>query len=74
LAKITIDEARCKSCSYCVVSCPKKLIEIRDSINQLGYNPAYFPQERDDDCTSCTLCAQMCPEVLITVYKEEKTS
>lgn len=74
MAKITIDEARCKSCGYCVESCPKKLIEIRDSINQLGYHPAYFPQDSEGPCTGCALCGQMCPEVLITVYKEEKTA
>lgn len=74
LAKIIIDEARCKSCGYCVESCPKKLIEFREVINQLGYHPAYFASDKEKDCTGCTLCGQMCPEVLITVYKEEKTA
>jgi len=72
LQKVIIDEARCKACGYCVSACPKSLIELGDSINQLGYQPAFFLKEREDECTSCALCAQMCPDVLIEVFKEEK--
>lgn len=74
MARIVIDESRCKSCRYCVEACPRKLIEIRESINQLGYQPAFFSPEREKDCSGCALCAQMCPEVLIEVFKEEKSA
>jgi 2-oxoglutarate ferredoxin oxidoreductase subunit delta len=72
LRKVIIDEARCKACGFCVSACPRNLIELGGPINQLGYQPAFFLKNKEDECISCALCAEMCPDVLIEVFKEEK--
>jgi 2-oxoglutarate ferredoxin oxidoreductase subunit delta len=68
---ITIDEARCKGCTYCADACPYHLIEMGKHINATGYHPAVY-LDGDRKCTGCTLCAITCPEVAILVYKAAK--
>ncbi len=77
MGKIVIQQEGCKGCAYCVLACPRELIIIDQSrINNLGYNPALFKDNGDNNnkaaCTGCALCAEICPEVLIEVYREKK--
>lgn len=67
MAKITIREERCKGCGLCVLSCPKKLLEISDKSNKNGY----FVVKIDDmdACVGCASCAVMCPDCVITVER-----
>lgn len=73
MAKIVIDEARCKGCALCTIACPRNLLRLSEKINRHGYLPAEMPADGEQDCTSCALCAQMCPDVAIAVYRQEKT-
>jgi 2-oxoglutarate ferredoxin oxidoreductase subunit delta len=71
MAKIVINQDRCKSCQYCINACKKKLIFIDTSkINIIGYHPAAF--EDKGECIGCALCAEVCPDVAIEVYKNER--
>lgn len=75
--RIQIDRERCKGCGLCIAVCPKKQIEISDSLNTKGYYPARFREEGVQDdavrkCTGCALCAVMCPDVAIEVYRQVK--
>jgi len=46
MKKIVIDEMRCKGCSLCVQTCPKKVIVIdNEKLNAKGYNPAVTNDE-----------------------------
>ncbi|GFE58679.1 ATP-binding protein [Geobacter sp. AOG1] len=67
MAKIVIDEIRCKGCGLCTLACHGKLLSLSEKINIQGYTPAAitFPEK----CTGCALCAEMCPDVAITVFK-----
>ncbi len=65
-----IEIDRCKGCGLCVEVCPKKVLEISDKVNTLGYFPAY--QARPGDCVYCTTCCIMCPDVAITITKIEE--
>lgn len=67
--KIEIDRELCKGCSYCVLNCPKKLLEIDTTFNSKGFYPAVIKSE--NGCTGCALCAVSCPDIAIEVYKEE---
>jgi len=67
---IVINEERCKGCGLCTIACPKKLISLSDTPNNLGFAMAVFSGA--ESCTGCTLCAEMCPDVAITVFKEPK--
>jgi 2-oxoglutarate ferredoxin oxidoreductase subunit delta len=64
---IKIKKDKCKSCEFCVIYCPKKLISIDVSLNKKGYRVARFKE--DGGCTGCSFCAIVCPEVAIEVYK-----
>ena len=68
-----IDKDTCKGCGLCVEVCPKKVLELSEEVNTMGYFPAH--QARPDDCVYCTTCCIMCPDVAITINKtvEEAT-
>lgn len=60
-----IEENRCKGCGLCVMVCPKKVLELAEQTNNMGYFPAY--QARADDCILCAICCTMCPDVAISI-------
>ncbi|NPA67147.1 MAG: 4Fe-4S dicluster domain-containing protein [Chlorobi bacterium] len=64
---IVVDTERCKGCNLCVVACPTNVIELHETVNGKGYNPAY--PARHDACTGCMNCATVCPDMCITVYR-----
>ncbi len=67
-AYIVIAEERCKSCGFCVETCPKDCIIIGTKLNSQGYHPAEF--QGDGRCTGCCLCAEVCPDTaIIEVYR-----
>ncbi len=67
MAKIEIDEARCKGCGLCTIACPRGQIVLSERINLLGYTPAQTINTAE--CSGCKLCAEMCPDVAIKVFK-----
>lgn len=66
--KIIIKKELCKGCRYCVLACPKGVLETETRLNKMGYFPA--KSVRGARCTGCALCAQMCPEVAIEVWAD----
>ncbi|MEI8356184.1 MAG: 4Fe-4S binding protein [Deltaproteobacteria bacterium] len=68
MARIEIDEQRCKGCGLCTIICPKQLIILCSKVNNLGYTVAVFDPSAIN-CTGCTLCAEICPDVAIKVFK-----
>jgi len=67
MAKIVVDKVLCKSCRFCVRSCPQKIIRIGEYTNAKGYKVA--EQFDEEKCTACKLCGIVCPESAIEVYK-----
>lgn len=67
MARIEIDQERCKGCGLCIEFCPKKIIRFSSSLNKRGVNPAEFTSE--DLCTGCAFCAIMCPDAAIEVWR-----
>lgn len=46
MARIVVDEDRCKGCEICVSVCPKRVIELADHFNRQGYRPARMVKAR----------------------------
>ena len=67
MAKITIDQERCKGCELCTLACPKHIIIMSENFNKKGYHSA--EQINPKECTGCAFCALTCPDVAIEVFK-----
>jgi len=67
MARIIVDESRCKGCELCVNACPLHIIALAEQINEKGYHPAALIDEAK--CTGCKSCAVMCPDTAITVER-----
>ncbi|MDR0992784.1 MAG: 4Fe-4S binding protein [Ruminococcus sp.] len=68
MGSIAINDEKCKGCSLCVTTCPKKCITISQiKRNRKGYMVAEFTAP--ENCIGCAMCAKMCPDVCITVSK-----
>ncbi len=64
--RISICTELCKGCKYCVLACPKGVIEMNNALNPAGFHTAQVV--RMEECSGCALCARMCPEVAIEVW------
>lgn len=67
MAKLVIDENRCKGCGLCTQVCPYRLLVVGEKLNAQGY--VVVDLSDPEKCTGCSLCAQICPDVAILVYK-----
>jgi len=67
MAKIVIDEERCKGCELCLAACPKHIIVMAEHFNKKGYHSA--KQINPEECTGCAFCAMACPDIAIEVFK-----
>lgn len=66
--KIEINAKRCKGCGVCVVTCPKKCIQMSQEIMTNGNAYAVFDPEAN--CMGCGFCFYSCPELgAIVVHK-----
>ena len=72
MAKITINQEKCKGCNLCVVFCPKGLIKKSSKLNKNGLAFAEFTDNQE--CLGCMICALICPDCCIEVYKEDETN
>jgi 2-oxoglutarate ferredoxin oxidoreductase subunit delta len=67
MAKITINQDKCKGCLLCISFCPKGLIAADKKLNRQGVRPVKFKDE--GACIGCALCALICPDCCIEVFK-----
>lgn len=65
--EIKIDKELCKGCELCVHFCPKKAIEMGDTLNAKGHR--YSCVVENGGCTGCAMCAKICPDVAIEVWR-----
>lgn len=65
-----IASEKCKSCGFCVVSCPRNLFSIGAEVNSHGYHVAEI--KNPGNCVRCKSCSTMCPESAIEIMIEEE--
>jgi 2-oxoglutarate ferredoxin oxidoreductase subunit delta len=70
VAKILIEEERCKGCELCVQFCPPKVLAMSTHLNSRGFYTVEITDEAR--CTSCAACALVCPDLAITVFRAER--
>lgn len=66
--KVEIYTEACKSCQYCIKTCPKQVLGLTVAVNSKGYQ--YAQPVNPDACIGCAMCATVCPDAAITVYRE----
>lgn len=69
MAKVVIDQERCKGCGLCVAACNFGNLRIGENFNSKSYKVSEFVGE---DCKGCGFCYMVCPDTAITVYRDEK--
>ncbi len=69
MAKVVINENKCKSCYLCIDVCPKKIIKKSDKIGVTG-RYVVTTEDTSGECIGCGFCAMRCPDLAITeVYR-----
>lgn len=66
--KVEINTEACKSCQYCVISCPKHVLAVGETVNSKGY--PFVVVASPEDCIGCAMCAQICPDAAIEVWRD----
>ena len=70
MARVIFREERCKGCRLCTAVCPRGIISMSGSINEMGYHPAAVVEL--EKCTGCTLCALVWPDMVFEGERGEK--
>lgn len=66
MAKLIVDAERCKSCSFCVISCPKKALKLSGKLNKGGYD---YVECDDEKCIKCGICYTVCPDMVFEIIE-----
>ena len=68
MARVIINEKRCKGCGLCIEVCPKKILQFdKSKLNEIGYHPVSVTDM--SLCIGCCSCARMCPDVILEIEK-----
>ncbi len=68
MAKVIIDQERCKGCELCTTVCPKDIVVmVEDKLNLKGFHPAKVSDM--EKCIGCGFCSIICPDCVIKVEK-----
>ena len=64
MAKLYVDQERCKECKICIKNCPKNAIKMSGEYNKLGYEYVTVDEEK---CIVCGICYTVCPDIVFTI-------
>ena len=64
MARVLTDIPRCKSCDFCVFSCPRQAISKSGKFNSEGYEYVEIDAEK---CIVCGICYTVCPDGVFVI-------
>lgn len=64
MSEVITSVERCKSCGFCVRSCPQGAISLSSEFNGAGYKYAVIDGEK---CVACGICYTVCPDGVFEV-------
>lgn len=59
MATLHVNSEKCKSCGYCIFSCPKRVLKLSGNLNKEGYD---YVIADHDKCIQCGICYTVCPD------------
>lgn len=59
MAKLCLNTERCKSCGFCIFTCPVNALKLSGNLNGDGYD---YVEHDEETCTTCGLCYTVCPD------------
>ena len=71
MEKLRMYVEKCKSCSYCVISCPQKVLKLSGNLNKAGYD---YVECDDSKCVKCGICYTVCPDMVFEIINEQEGS
>lgn len=66
MSKLLIETERCKSCGYCIASCPKKALSFVRVEGKL-FDDVVVDEEK---CIGCGICYMVCPDYVFELTEE----
>lgn len=73
MAKVTVNEERCKGCGLCIMACPKNIIYLKkNKLNLSGHHPVDVDDMKK--CIGCAHCAIICPDQAIEIERQVKSN
>lgn len=64
MAELHLSTERCKSCEFCVFSCPSKALKLSGKLNNDGYD---YVENDNEKCIKCGICYTVCPDNVFTI-------
>jgi len=69
--EIHIQQQYCKGCGYCIVLCPKEVLEKSKELTRKGFYPPFI--KALEQCTACRTCENICPDFAIYIEMDIST-
>lgn len=64
MAQLHVNSEWCKSCGFCVLSCPKEALSLSGKLNKAGYD---YVECDDAKCIKCGICYTVCPDMVFQI-------
>lgn len=64
MKQLVLHAERCKSCSFCIRTCPKDALSMSGKLNKSGYE---YVQVDNQKCICCGSCYVVCPDIVFEI-------
>ena len=68
MAKVILDESRCKGCYLCSSVCPRDVLIPSTKLGAKGFEIVQIDESKE--CIGCGACYKMCPDYCLEIMDE----